>query len=161
MTPLLLALALLGSPTYRTAESIWNFNPDWIDPAFKPHLVAFLEEAAQRGRLYDARFLAIRFVTQFEGQPTWLGAYRAQTIEIKRSSWMQHKEPNWRRLLLFHELGHWIGRDHPCETKETDTCKWSDKFKIMYPYLIDPGLFEDHHRALVDCLFEVGPCPGW
>lgn len=110
-----------------------------IHPEFKDYVTEFLEEGAARGRPIEITDLIVEFSyglnDQVLGECFTFGGYKSNTILINSNRWL-YKPDEYRRVIMFHELGHCVlDREHELTGRVRGG--YCTPTSIMWPYVVD------------------------
>ena len=131
-----------------------------IEPAFRPALNSFLNEAKQYGVEVSSEDLTIHFVNDLgkyiNGECWYPTKMNGPSILIKRGVWAD-LDADEQEVLLFHELGHCLlHRDHIVElySPVPSIREYQIPVSIMYPYTIDGNVYRRNRKHYLDELFD-------
>ncbi len=109
-----------------------------VDPEFQPYLDEFIQESKNQGRPVEVNNLSIQFVNTLPSETLGQcfsyndGGDGTPIIIIDWQDW-QIETPDYKKIVLFHELGHCVlWRQHIY----TFNGPAGDVTSIMYPYIL-------------------------
>ncbi len=132
-----------------------------IAPEAQPFVNRFVQTAHAEGIQLEITDLQINFVNDIPsdrpgtttlGECFMGGPDSTPHIRLNRSSWVDMDEL-LHEALVYHELGHCILRREHDESFITDLGEGIPK-SIMYPYLLDEGVYLRHHDHYLIELFN-------
>lgn len=123
-------------------------------PEFVPYAEAFIQEGLERGKDVRALVDGVRMLfgnpEEYGSSPEYIGVcffhslFTVRTIYIRQSDWEHYTDERFRKIIIFHELGHCaLNLEHENNTES-----------LMFPNLIFDKFLRTDWDTLVDELFQ-------